>query len=141
MSRPVKIMMTSLITLTLVGVVAIIALLYLDSSNVEAAEPSIDEKVENSFETEEITTDLSDGTFVKIRFRIITDEEDAMEYLQKGESFQLKNAIIKTLTVKETNDFRSGLENVEESLKLKLNQILEDGLVTDVVIVEKVLQP
>ncbi|MGP4072241.1 flagellar basal body-associated FliL family protein [Piscibacillus sp. B03] len=140
MSKPIKIMVTSLISLTLVGVLTIVTLIYLDSTTSEASEPSIDDQVENSFVTDEITTDLIDGSYVKIKFRIVADEKSALEYLQKGEGFQLNNTIIKSLTVRESDDFRKGLEQIEESIKLKLNEILEDGLVTDVYIIEKVLQ-
>ncbi|SEP57300.1 flagellar basal body-associated FliL family protein [Piscibacillus halophilus] len=140
MSKPIKIMLTSLVTLTLVGVIVIVALLYLDSSTSEASEPSIDDQVENSFVTEEITTDLLDGSFVKIKFRIVTDSQQALSYLQKGEGFQLNNSIIKVLTVKESADFRTGLEQIEESIKLKLNELLDEGLVTEVYVIEKVLQ-
>lgn len=140
MSKPIKIMVTSLISLTLVGVLTIVTLIYLDSTTSEASEPSIDDQVENSFVTDEITTDLIDGSYVKIKFRIVADEKSALEYLQKGEGFQLNNTIIKSLTVRESDDFRTGLEQIEESIKLKLNEILEDGLVTDVYIIEKVLQ-
>ncbi|WP_194840823.1 flagellar basal body-associated FliL family protein [Filobacillus milosensis] len=140
MSKPIKIMMTTIIALTLVGVVAIIVLLYTDDSTNEASEPTIDEKVENSFLTEEITTDLADNNFVRIQFRIVTDSKAASEYLQKGESFQLNNVIIKALTVKESDDFRSGLDQIEENIKMKLNQILDEGLVTGVFVTDKVLQ-
>ncbi|RPF55987.1 flagellar basal body-associated FliL family protein [Aquisalibacillus elongatus] len=140
MSKPIKLMVTTLIALTLVGVIAVIVLLYMDTPASGDSEPTIDEQVENSFETEEITTDLSDDKFIRIRFRIITDNESTKERLQKGENFQLNNAIIKTITVKESNDFRSGLDNIEEAVRLKLNNLLDDGLVTKVLVTDKVLQ-
>ncbi|MFD2638281.1 flagellar basal body-associated FliL family protein [Piscibacillus salipiscarius] len=140
MSKPVKIMLTSLVSLTLIGVITIVVLLYIDNTTSEASEPTIDDQLENSLVTEEITTDLMDGSFVKIKFRIITDQEEALNYLKKGEGFQLNNAIIKTLTVRESVDFRTGLDQIEESIKLKLNELLDDGLVTDVYVIEKVLQ-
>ncbi|MGM8214476.1 flagellar basal body-associated FliL family protein [Bacillaceae bacterium W0354] len=137
MSKPVKTMLTILVSLTLVGIIAIITLLYTDSSG---AEPNIDDIVKNSFVTEEIMTDLADGNYVKIQFRIVTDSKAALNYLQKGENFQLNNVIIKKLTVLEEENFRSGLGQIEDTIKLELNKLLEEGLVTDVYIIEKVLQ-
>lgn len=137
MSKPVKTMLTIIVCLTLIAVIAIIVLLNNDKSS--SAERTIDDIVKFSFETEEITTDLSDGNYVKIQFRIVTDSKKALEYLQKGD-FQLNNVIIKTLTLLKKEDFRSGLQQVEEKIKLELNKLLDEGLVTDVYITEKVLQ-
>ncbi|PKR78628.1 flagellar basal body-associated protein FliL [Halalkalibacillus sediminis] len=140
MSKPIKIMLSVLISLTIIGVIAIIILLYGDTAEGSPGERTLDDMVESSFVTEEITTDLSDGNYVRIQFRVVTDGEKAHEHLQKGEAFQLNNAIIKELTVLEEEDFRSGLNNVEENIKLELNQLLEEGTVTDVYTVDKVLQ-
>lgn len=139
MSKPVKTMLSILVSLTLVAIIAIIVILYTNNSDAET-ERNIDDMVKHSFETGEIMTDLSDGNFVRVQFRIVTDGKEAFNQLQLGENFQINNAIIKTLTLLEEEDFRTGLEQIEDSIKLELNKLLDEGLVTDVFIIEKVLQ-
>lgn len=148
MSKPIKIMISILIALTIAGIATIIILIYADQDPLSSEERSIDDMVENSFVTEEIRTDLSDGNFVLIQFRIVANSDDAVEYLQKGEHFQINNVILKELTVLEEENFRSGLTEIEEQIKDRLNELLDDqgedsenqGEVTDVFIIDKVLQ-
>ncbi len=148
MSKPIKIMISILIALTIAGIATIIILIYADQDPLSSEERSIDDMVENSFVTEEIRTDLADGNFVLIQFRIVANSDDAVEYLQKGEHFQINNVILKELTVLEEENFRSGLTEIEEQIKDRLNELLDDqgedsenqGEVTDVFIIDKVLQ-
>lgn len=148
MSKPIKIMISILIALTIAGIATIIILIYADQDPLSSEERSIDDMVENSFVTEEIRTDLVDGNFVLIQFRIVANSDDAVEYLQKGEHFQINNVILKELTVLEEENFRSGLTEIEEQIKDRLNELLDDqgedsenqGEVTDVFIIDKVLQ-
>ncbi|MFC0014356.1 MULTISPECIES: flagellar basal body-associated protein FliL [Allobacillus] len=143
MSKPIKIMVTILISLTIIGIATIVILVYGDQGSVSSEERTIDDMVENSFMTGEIRTDLADNNFLLIQFRIVTDNEDAAEFLQKGEHFQLNNVILKELTVLKEENFRSGLSEVEQQLKKRLNQIegLKDhGKVTDIFTIDKVLQ-
>ncbi|MBA2174104.1 flagellar basal body-associated protein FliL [Halobacillus locisalis] len=135
-----KTMIIILSTLTVIGVVALILVFNLNGDPNEASgERSIDEIRESSLLTEEITTDLEDGNFIRIKFRIVTDSKDALEELQKRD-FQMQNVLIKELAVMDEEAFKSGLSNLEETVKLKLNQLMEEGKVTDVYTVNKVLQ-
>lgn len=135
-----KTMIIILSTLTVIGVVALILVFNLNGDPNEASgERSIDEIRESSLLTEEITTDLEDGNFIRIKFRIVTDSKDALEELQKRD-FQMQNVLIKELAVMDGEAFKSGLSNLEETVKLKLNQLMEEGKVTDVYTVNKVLQ-
>ncbi|WP_188205813.1 flagellar basal body-associated FliL family protein [Alkalibacillus aidingensis] len=140
MTKPVKIMLTSLITLTIIGVTAIILLLYVDFNGSDDGERSIQDMAKHSFVTDEITTDLSDGNFVRIQFRIVTDGKSATNQLQEGEFFVLNDAVIQELTVLEEEDFRNNLEYVKEQVQATLNDRLTEGLVTDVYITEKTVQ-
>ncbi|WP_027963195.1 hypothetical protein [Halalkalibacillus halophilus] len=140
MTKPIKIMLTALITLTIIGVITIVILLFVDSGDMEEGERTVEDMVENSFVTEEITTDLADGNFVRIQFRIVTDNNDASEELQQGDFFQLNDRIIQELTVMQEDDFRNELEYVKQQVQDSLNDILNQGMVTDVYIVEKAVQ-
>ncbi|WP_263621888.1 flagellar basal body-associated protein FliL [Halobacillus litoralis] len=133
-------MIIILSTLTVIGVVALILVFNLNNEPEEASgERSIDEIRESSLLTEEITTDLEDGDFIRIRFRIVTDSTDALEELEKRD-FQMQNVLIKELATMEGETFQSGLSGLEETVKLRLNQVMQEGEVTDVYTVDKVLQ-
>ncbi|KGP73995.1 flagellar basal body-associated protein FliL [Pontibacillus yanchengensis] len=138
-SRLFKSMVTVLVVITIVGIVALILVLNTSGKEDANANPTIDQIVENSFETEELTTDLKNDRFVRIQFRIVTTGKDAKEELQKRD-FQLKNILIKELSKMEENEFKSGVANLESMLKLRLNELLAEGKVTDVYTIKKVLQ-
>lgn len=136
----VKTMVTSLIVILLGGVIALVVVLNVsgeDKKNGDAE--SIDEIVENSYQTSEITTDLKDGSFVRIQFQIVTDGKKAKEEIAKRE-FQLKNILIKELSKMNTKDFKSGLGNLEDVVQLKLNEVMSAGKITDVYTISKILQ-
>ncbi|WP_318036081.1 flagellar basal body-associated protein FliL [Halobacillus salinarum] len=133
-----KTMMIILSTITVLGVVALILVINLSDSEA-SGERSIDEVRDSSLLTEEITTDLENGDYVRIKFRIVTDSKGALEELQKRD-FQMQNIIIKELATMDTKAFKSGLSDLEETVKLKLNQLMTEGKVTEVYTVEKVLQ-
>ncbi|MET3682143.1 flagellar FliL protein [Alkalibacillus flavidus] len=140
MSKPIKIMLTTIIALTIIGIVAIILLLYVDFGSTENGEPTISEMAENSFVTDEITTDLADGNFIRIQFRVVTNDQDTMSQLQSGEQFILNDAIIEELTVMEGDDFRNDLRTIRNNVKTAINERLNEGEVTDVFITQKAVQ-
>ena len=132
-----KTMIGVLIVITVVGAGTLVFLLTMQGKG-EDGQPSIDEIVENSLETEEITTDLKDEGFVRIQFRIVTNSKDAKEELQKRD-FQLKNILIKELSNMNQQDL-SEVDNLENMLKTRLNELMMEGKVTDVYTTNKVLQ-
>ncbi|WP_099158104.1 flagellar basal body-associated protein FliL [Virgibacillus ndiopensis] len=138
-SSLVKTMVTALITLLLAGVVALIVVLNLNGDKNEGNAQTLDEIVEHSYQTSELTTDLQDGSFVRIQFQIITDSKDAKEEIQKRE-FQLKNILIKELAKMNEDDFKTGLSDLEDTVKLKLNEVMTEGTITDVYTINKILQ-
>jgi flagellar protein FliL len=138
-SRLVKTMLLSLVIIILVGVVAaVIVLNVLDKKN-DDKEQTIDEIIEYSYQTPEITTDLSDGSFVRIQFQIVTDSKDAKEEIAKRE-FQVRNILIKELATMDEEAFKSGLSNVEDILTVELNKVMTEGLIQDVYTINKILQ-
>ncbi|MFG6115111.1 flagellar basal body-associated protein FliL [Halobacillus sp. MO56] len=138
-SKLLKSMVIALSSLTVLGIVALIIVLNIGDQQKAEGKRSIDEIIETSYETEEITTDLKDNRFVRIQFRIVTNSKDANEELQKRD-FQLQNVLIKELASMEVSEFKSGLGQLESTVKLKLNEMMTEGEVTDVYTIKKVLQ-
>lgn len=132
-------MVTTLVSLIILGVVALVVVLNVSDAETGDNEPDIDEIVENSYKTEEITTDLQDGSFVRIQFQIVTNGEKAKEELKKRE-FQLQNILIKELATMDEENFKTGLSNLEKTIALKLNELMQDGKVISVYTINKVLQ-
>ncbi len=134
-----KTMLAILIVLTVIGVVALVMIMTISGKEKEDGKPSIDEVIENSFETEELTTDLKNDRYVRIQFRIVTNSKEAKEELQKRD-FQLKNILIKELSKMNQDEFKTGVDNLENMLKTRLNELMVEGKVTDVYTIDKVLQ-
>lgn len=132
-------MLLSLVIIVLVGVVAAVIVLNVLGKQDKGEEQSIDEIVEYSYQTPEITTDLSDGSFVRIQFQIITDSKDAKEEIEKRE-FQVRNILIKELATQDEESFKSGLSDVEDILKVELNKVMSEGSIEDVYTINKILQ-
>jgi flagellar FliL protein len=137
MSRLAKTLMTSLITILLGGTMVIVILWY--GGDEATLSSTVDDMVEYSYETPEVTTDLADGSFVRIQFQVITDGKNAKEEISKRD-FQLKNLLIKELAVMDEDSFRSGLSELEKILEAKLNDLMTEGKVTDVYTTSKILQ-
>lgn len=132
-------MVVILLTVTAAGVGALVFVFQTSGEEKESSELSLEEIVEYSYETEEMNTDLEDGSFVRIQFQIITDSPEAKEEIEHR-SFQFKNILIKELSSMEKEAFKTGLTELEEQMKVKLNEVMEEGKVVDVYTVNKVLQ-
>ncbi|WP_087972900.1 flagellar basal body-associated protein FliL [Oceanobacillus rekensis] len=139
MSRLVKTMITSLVILLLGAVAALVVVLNVTGQSEEGNTQTIDDIVEYSYESPEITTDLEDGTFVRIQFQIVTDGKKAKEEIAKRD-FQLKNILIKELATKSEEDFKSGLAELEQTVMTKLNELMTEGKITEVYTINKILQ-
>ncbi|MCP3031202.1 flagellar basal body-associated protein FliL [Halobacillus sp. A1] len=137
-SNVFRTMLIVLGTISVLGVVALVLVMNIKESEADG-ERSIDEMVEASLVTDEITTDLENGDFVRISFQVVTDSKEALEELEKRD-FQMQNILLKELAVMNTEDFKSGLADLEEKLKVKLNELMKEGQVTDVYTIDKVLQ-
>ncbi|MGP4068037.1 flagellar basal body-associated protein FliL [Halobacillus sp. B29] len=138
-NRVFKTMIIILSTLTLLGAATLIIVMNLNGTDEVSGKRSIDEMRESSMLTEDITTDLKNGDFVRIRFRVVTDSKKSLEELQKRD-FQMQNILIKELAVMDSESFQSGLGDLEDQLKAKLNEVMSQGTVTEVYTVDKVLQ-
>lgn len=134
-------MKTLLISMSIIIVIGAVAFVYLfnyiDSD--ENDKQSISDMNKYSYETPEMTTDLKSGAFVRIQFLVITDGKKAVEEVKERE-FQIQNILIKELAVMSEDDFREGLSEIESALQDDLNKVLDDGIVTDVYTINKILQ-
>ena len=133
-------MLIILVSLTLVGVVAI--LLYFQfNKGEETNEPTIDEIVESSVDIPEITTNLAGDKFIRISMKVQTDSTEAAEELTKRD-FQVKNILITELSEMTPEDLegKQGKLTLESSLKTKINELMNEGEVQQVYITSYIIQ-
>jgi len=134
-------MKSLLISMSIIIVIGAAAFFYLfnNMDSNEDDKQSIGDMNKYSYETPEMTTDLKNGAYVRIQFLVITDGKKAVEEVQERE-FQIQNILIKELAVMSENDFREGLSKLESTLQDDLNEVMDDGIVTDVYTINKILQ-
>lgn len=139
-NKLVMIMLIILIAITLVGAVALV-IVFKFTDDEGAKEPTIDEVLEVSVDIPEITANLASDNYIRIAFKIQTDSKDAMEELEKRD-FQVKNIITKTLADKTADELKGneGQTKLEEELKVKINEIMQEGKVEKVYITQSLLQ-
>ncbi|TDQ39655.1 flagellar basal body-associated protein FliL [Aureibacillus halotolerans] len=128
-----------IVIVLLIGVFA--WLMFFDNEPKVNAEPTIDEIVTWSYATEEMTTNLHSGEYVKAQFTIETDSEKAKKELEKR-GFQVKNVLIHQFAGMEEADFKeaNSIAALEETLKKKLGALLDHGHVVNVYTTSFVLQ-
>ncbi|WP_067838571.1 flagellar basal body-associated FliL family protein [Amphibacillus sediminis] len=136
-SKVFKTMIVILAVVAIAGMGAVI--IYLLNQDDPNRELTIDEKVEYSFTTEQINLDLQDGHYVQLQFNIITNNSKARDEVELRE-FQFKNILIKEFIEMTSEDLQTGLDKLEETLKSDMNELMEEGEVTDVYIVSKIVQ-
>lgn len=133
-------MLIMLVTITLIGVIVVVLLTQLDKGSA-ATEPTIDEIVESSVDIPEITTNLADGSFVRISLKVQGSDKDAGEELLKRD-FQVKNIVIQELSEmeKESLEGKQGKVTFQNAIKSQVNELMQNGEVTQVYITSYVLQ-
>ena len=139
-NKMVMMMLILLIAITLVGAIAIVMILNLNDQP-KGKEPSIDEVLESSVDIPEFTTNLANDDFIRISFKIQTDSKKAKKELDKR-IFQVNNIIILELSEKKTEDIKGkdGQKKLEEDIKVKINELMQDGKVEKVYITQFLLQ-
>lgn len=139
MNKAAKLIIGILTTLVVAAIVAVVIVVNFIKDDTVDETQTIDEMNQYAYTTPEVTTDLEDGSFVRIEFEIITDGKKSLKEVDKRE-FQIKNLLIKELSVMSESDFNAGLSDLESDMKDNLNELMEDGEITDVYTVSKVLQ-
>jgi flagellar protein FliL len=129
-----------LVTITLVGVLALIVLLKFNGED-EAKEPSIDEVIEASVDVPEMTTNLMSGDYIRISFKVQTDSKKAKEELEKRD-FQMKNIIIEELSEMKSEELqgKEGKQQLETTIKDKANSLMQEGKIDKVYITSYMIQ-
>ncbi|MEL3971322.1 flagellar basal body-associated protein FliL [Rossellomorea oryzaecorticis] len=134
------IMLILLVTITLVGVIALVVILKF-SDGQETKEPSIEEVIEASVDIPEITTNLLSNDFIRISFKVQTDSKKAKEELEKRD-FQVNNIIIEELSEMKADELqgKKGKELIEGKVKDKVNSLMQEGMVEKVYITSMMIQ-
>lgn len=139
-NRLIMIMMILLVAIALAGAVALVFVLkYTNQEPVK--EKTIEQVLDVSVDIPEITTNLADGGYIRISFKIQTDSKKAKKELEKR-MFQVNNIIIQELSDKtaETLKGKEGQNQFEEEIKIRINEILQNGKVERVYITQFILQ-
>lgn len=129
-----------LVAITLVGAIAVVVILKVTGEDKEK-ELTIDEVLEASVDIPQMTANLASNDFIRISFKIQTDSVKAKEELEKRD-FQVKNLIILELSEKAAADLKGkeGQQKLENDLKTKISEIMQEGKVEHVYITESLLQ-
>lgn len=129
-----------LVTLAIIAISGIVGIVYLLQNNEDPnRELTIGEQVEYAYTTEEINLDLENQRYVQLQFNILTNNSDARDEIELRE-FQFKNILIKETIDMTSDQLQSGLNEFEETLKEEMNKLMEEGEITDVYIVGKIVQ-
>ncbi|MGV3489411.1 MAG: flagellar basal body-associated protein FliL [Tuberibacillus sp.] len=124
-------------------IIAIALFYFINQKEKDASKPpTISEIVDHlSVETEEITTNLKDNKFIRIKFMMQVSNEDAKKELENRQ-FQVKNTILYILSNMTEKDLegQDGLKKVESDLQTKINALMESGDIVHVYTTEKIIQ-
>ncbi|GEK30931.1 flagellar protein FliL [Kurthia zopfii] len=134
-NKLLTIMLIILVSITLIGVVALVVVTQFSKDPGSAAQPSIDEIIEQSVDVPELSTNLSDKRYVKLSLKIQTDSKEAAEEIGKRD-FQVKNILVELLSDMSSKDLegQKGKELLTNALKAKFNSLMQNGEVQKVYI-------
>ena len=139
-NKLLNIMIIILLGISLLGVIALVTVdkFYADEST---EEPTIDEIIKYSVDFDEMTTNLQSGGYVRLKMKVQTDSKKATEELLKRD-FQVQNIVIHQIASKTASDFEGGkgLTQLEEEIKQKINEVMQDGEVVKVYTTSFLLQ-
>lgn len=105
----------------------------------EDKQPTIDEVIEYSVDVPEITTNLADGGYLKITFKIQTENKKAQAELAKRD-FQIRDLVIGLLADMNSKDIagQDGQNYLKQTLKDHLNELMQEGKVVNIYITNAV---
>lgn len=134
-NKLLTIMLIILVTITLIGVVALVVVTQFSKDSITASAPSIDEIIEQSVDVPEYSTNLADNHYVQLSLKIQTDSKEAAEELTKRD-FQTKDILLEVLSEMTSEDLegKKGKELLTNTLKAKFNSLMQDGEVQKVYI-------
>lgn len=131
-NKLLTIMLIILVTITLVGVIAVVLVTQLNKGP-ELSEPTIDEILVASVDLPEITTNLADGKLVRLELKIQTTSEKSAQELLKRD-FQVKDIVIQELSEMEKAalEGKKGKVAFQNTIKSQINELLQEGEVQHV---------
>jgi len=132
-----KSIIIGLVIISIIGMAAIIYILYNQTEDDQP--PTLDEQIEYSYMTESYNIDLSDRRYAQIQFNIITDSEEARIEIEKR-MFQFRNILIKQSVEMDSETLQNNLSDFEQTLMDEMNKLMEEGEITDIYIVSKIVQ-
>ncbi|WP_183041679.1 flagellar basal body-associated protein FliL [Caldibacillus debilis] len=137
-NRSTAILVFALIT---VIVAAGVYIYFLKQSDEADAKISADDLLKRTLEIPEMTTNLKNEHYIRVSFKIQTDDEKTKEELEKRD-YQVKNVIIKLLSGTDAKDLQGtqGKIQLENQLKEKLNELAKPGSVEQVYITSILIQ-
>jgi len=107
----------------------------------EETEPGIDEVIDRSWDTDELTTNLAGDRYVRASFQIQADATETREELEKRD-FQIKNAIIHRMSEMDADELGSseGIQTLEADLQEDINDLLDTGEVENVYTTSRIIR-
>ncbi len=134
-------MLIILAALTLLGVIVFVLFNQFLDSPKEGQEPTIDEIINLSFDTDEITTNLQSNDFIRATFRIQVDSRSALSEIQKRD-FQINNILLRSLSNKRSSELagNEGIVDFENSIRDEINALMQEGEVVQVYTTSWVIQ-
>ncbi|RPJ96986.1 flagellar basal body-associated protein FliL [Rummeliibacillus sp. TYF005] len=139
-NKLLTIMLIILVSITLIGVVAVVVVTQLNKGTAAEVQ-NIDDIVESSVDIEEITTNIAGDNYIKIALKIQTTSKDSAEELKKRD-FQVKSILIEQLSEmsKKDLDGTKGKEMLANTLKTKINELMQEGEVQQVYFTSYIIQ-
>ncbi|PWW27362.1 flagellar FliL protein [Cytobacillus oceanisediminis] len=139
-NKLLMIMLIMLVAITLVGAIALVVVMKFTGDE-GTKEPTIDEVLEASVDIPQVTANLASNDYIRISFKIQTESKKAKEELEKRD-FQVKNLIIQELSEMKAEDIqgKQGQIKLQDDLKNKINDLMQEGKIVKVYITESLLQ-
>ncbi|HSH24364.1 MAG TPA: flagellar basal body-associated FliL family protein, partial [Massilibacterium sp.] len=128
-----------MLTIVLVAVVGFVVFKFM-TVPIEKTEPKAKELIDITVDTEEITTNLADDSYVKIKFKVQTDSKEAKKELEQR-LFQLNDIIINQLSTMTSEQVRSQeeMKKAETEIQNEMNEWMQDGKITKIYTTMKVI--
>lgn len=141
-----RIVLIILATLGVVGGGAIAAVFFLDIDlgkvlAQEEKEPTAEELAARSYSMEPITTNLLSDHYAVVQLNLLADGEKSYHELEVRNP-ELKSIVISSLANLSRNDLKGaeGLKTLEESIRKQINDVLQDGKLERVLVIDFKIQ-
>ncbi|WP_227395530.1 flagellar basal body-associated protein FliL [Jeotgalibacillus aurantiacus] len=144
-NKLLMIMLIILVSITLIGVIAVVVFNQLASDGEEgeeeAVELSVEEIAEATVSIPEVTTNINGDNFARVTVSIQTDSKEAAEELTQLE-FMVKDILIGELSEMSKADLEgsAGKDAFKEIIKNRVNEFMHEGEVLQVYTTDIVVQ-